>query len=143
MAQRVALWLSCSTLSTLPLSQPAPKHCITRPHVTLVSAPLAYPSELETLISAVKALSADLKFENLSVQPPIGSNVAPVLSEDKASIYIPLAANVELENLHELAYKLVDADVVRNTQAPYLSTLFSLNCSRLFAVLPRMVACHT
>lgn len=113
MAKRVALWLTSSSMPRLKLFEDAPPSTNTKMHVTLVSALVRQPKDIEMLVDKVKKLSATLKFNNVSVQPPIGANLVPVLEGDKSRVCIPLAASIELENLHEISAQLITPEEVR------------------------------
>jgi hypothetical protein len=113
MARRVALWLTSSLQPRLKLFEDAPPSTNTKIHVTLVSALVRQPRDIEVLIDKVKKMSAALKFNNVTVQPPIGVNPSPTLDVDKSRVYLPLAASIELENLHEISAQLIEPEVVR------------------------------
>lgn len=120
MARRVALWLTSTLQPHLKAFEDAPPSTNTKIHVTLVSALVHQPRDIEVLVDKVKKLSASLKFKNVTVQPPIGANPVPTLDSDKSRIYLPLAASIELENLHEISAQLIEPEEVR---LPFLSTL--------------------
>lgn len=121
MAKRVALWLTSSSMPRMKLFEDAPPSTNTKVHVTLVSALVRQPRDIELLVDKVKKLSASLKFNNVTVQPPIGTNTVPTLEADKSRLSIPLAASIELENLHEISALLIEPEEVR--ALPILSIL--------------------
>lgn len=110
MARRVALWLTSTLQPQLKAFEDAPPSTNTKIHVTLVSALVHQPRDVEVLVDKVKKLSASLKFKNVTVQPPIGANPVPTLDSDKSRIYLPLAASIELENLHEISAQLIEPE---------------------------------
>lgn len=124
MAKRVALWLTSSSMPRMKLFEDAPPSTNTKVHVTLVSAIVRQPRDIEVLVDKVKKLSASLKFNNVTVQPPIGTNTVPTLEADKSRLSIPLAASIELENLHEISAQLIEPEEVRG-RLPFLSILFA------------------
>lgn len=132
MAKRVALWLTSSSMPRMKLFEDAPPSTNTKVHVTLVSALVRQPRDIEILVDKVKKLSASLKFNNVTVQPPIGTNTVPTLEADKSRLCIPLAASIELENLHEISALLIEPEEVR---APYLSFLSRLTADFAMALL--------
>src|SRR4051794_25911887 len=114
MARRVALWLTSTLQPHLSVFSDAPPATNTKIHVTLVSALVRQPRDIEVLIDKVKKMSSILKFNNVTVQPPIGATPSPTLDVDKSRIYLPLAASVELENLHEIAAQLIEPEEARH-----------------------------
>lgn len=99
----------------LKVFEDAPPSINTKIHVTLVSSLVHQPRDIEVLIDKVKKLSASLKFNNVTVQPPIGTNPTPVLDKDRSRICLPLAASIELENLHEISAQLIQPEEVRSS----------------------------
>lgn len=130
MARRVALWLTSTLQPQLKAFEDAPPSTNTKIHVTLVSALVHQPRDVEVLVDKVKKLSASLKFKNVTVQPPIGANPVPTLDSDKSRIYLPLAASIELENLHEISAQLIEPEEVCSHFSP-------LSPSRPFRFLHR------